>query len=141
VSGPRLSDEESAALSHYVRWVADAMELRDWTIHISNEPCEEHAQATIEPIYARKSACIRFGRDFRELDPLEQRHTVVHELVHCHLESAKDMVFKDLEEHLGKPCDQIFYHGWNRQFEYGVDGIATALAKHMPLIDWPKPAE
>jgi hypothetical protein len=47
------------------------------------------------------------------------------------------MVRTDLEEFLGKQTDQVFYNGFRRQVEYSTDAIATAIAKHMPLIDWP----
>jgi hypothetical protein len=131
-----MNDRDRAALSLYVRWVADELELRDWTINLSAELPPEGCHALVTSTYGRKLATIKFEDDFRSLDPEQQRHTVVHELVHCHLESATNIVLNDLEEYLGKTADQVFWNGFKRQIEYGVDGIASAIAKHMPLIDW-----
>ena len=118
--------------------MADEMELRDWTIVLSDKPAPEDALGYVKVTYGRKLATIDLTPDFRDCDLEEQRHTVVHELVHCHLEPATNMVLNDLEEPLGKQADQIFWEGFKRQNEYAVDALASAIAKHMPLIDWPK---
>lgn len=132
-----MTDRDWEALSRYVRWVANAMELRDWTLDLQRRPCDRGAIASIHPTFGRKVADIYFDEHFRTLVPEVQRHTVVHELIHCHLEPAANMVYKDLEEQLSKPADQIFWNGFNRQIEYGVDALANVIAAHMPLIEWP----
>lgn len=133
-----MTKREWAALGRYVRWAADTMELRDWTFEIAHDPPDPDANARINLTYARKLAVVRFCSDFRQMPAEQQRHTVVHELVHCHLESATNMVLNDLEGHLAKPTDQIFWEGFKRQIEYGVDALASTIAKHLPLIAWPK---
>lgn len=131
-----MTEHERQALYRYIRWVANEMELRDWTIELLRETCEDGAYAVVYPTFGRKIAEIKLTENFRELAPETQRHTIVHELVHCHLEPAANMVYKDLEDYLGKQTDQIFWNGFKRQIEYGVDAIAAAIAKHLPLIDW-----
>lgn len=131
-----LTEPERVVVGRYMRWVADAMELRDWTMELSHEPADKDAYASIRATYGRKVALVDLCDNFRTLDADKQRHTIVHELVHCHLESAANMVFRDIEDFLGKQSDQIFYNGFKRQIEYGVDALASAIAKHMPLIDW-----
>lgn len=133
-----MTRREFAALGRYVRWVANEMGLRDWTIEVSHDRAPSDCNAFVTNTYGRKLATIRFCSDFRTLSPEDQRHTVAHELVHCHLESATNMVLNDLEECLGKPADRVFWSSFKRQMEYGVDALAAAYAKHLPLIDWPK---
>lgn len=133
-----MTDADFDALTRYVRWVANELELRDWTITVTREAAPADALAHIRGTYGRKLALIDFAADFRSHDAEDQRHTVVHELVHCHLESATNMVLNDIEDSLGKTTDQVFWNGYKRQIEYGVDALASALAKHLPLIDWPE---
>lgn len=131
-----MTKKERKALGLYIRWVGDAMELRDWTFELSRKEPDTDAFATVTPTYGRKIAVIDLCPDFRAMAPEKQRHVIVHELVHCHLEPAASMVRSDLEKHLGETTDRVFWDGFKRQVEYGVDALASAIAKHMPLIDW-----
>lgn len=131
-----MTKAERKVLGGYVRDTADAMELRDWTIELMHDPCEDGAMATVNSPFGRKLARVWVCEDFRERSAEEQRDTIVHELVHLHLESAASMVRTDLEEHLGKQADKLFFDAWRRLFEYGIDGLSAAIAKHLPLIDW-----
>lgn len=133
-----MTRRDRKALGRYIRFVADAMELRDWTFVLSHDPAPDDCHAHITNTYGRKLAVIQVASDFRSAPPEQQRQTICHELVHCHLESSTNMVLNDLSEHLGKQADWLFWESFKRQIEYGVDALASALAKHMPLIVWPK---
>jgi len=132
-----MKKRDRKELGRYVRWCADQMELRDWTIHLGHEPAPSDADGYVVITYGRKLARITVAEDFRSFDPERQRHTIAHELIHCHLESACNMVQNDLERHLSTQADQVFFDGFKRQIEYGVDALASAVAKHLPFIDWP----
>lgn len=131
-----MKKKERKTLCRYIRWVANELELRDWTIELLRAPAPADSLGYVHITYGRKLAEIRLSSDFRTRHPEDQRHTIVHELVHCHLESAHNMIFNDLEEFLGKQTDQVFYNGFKRQVEYGVDALASAIAKRLPVIDW-----
>ncbi len=113
------------------------MELRDWRICLLPEPAEDDSCGQIKVIYGRKVAEMRVNSRFREYTLENQRDTIIHELVHCHLESPCNMVQNDLEALLGSATDGVFWEGYKRQMEYAVDALAKAIAKHLPLIDWP----
>lgn len=132
-----MRKRDRKALCHYIRWVADEMELRDWTFELMREPAPPDAWGRTVLTYGRKLAQIYVCEEFRTLAPEKQRQCIVHELVHAHLEGATNMVFNDLDRHLGAQSDEIFGAGFRRHIEYGVDGLADALAKHLPLIEWP----
>lgn len=126
-------------LADYLRAIADEMGLRDWDVRLEDEPCEPGNAATCKLTFGRKLAKVYVEKDFRSAQtPEEQRDTIVHELVHCHFESMASMVRCDLERVLGRPMDDVFFNGFERQFEYGVDAVAVAgaLARHLPLISW-----
>lgn len=133
-----VTKKDRKALIAYIRSTADAMGLRDWDIRLDEEWAQQGKAASVQAAYGRKFARIWIGREFRTESPEDQRNTVVHELIHLHLESAGDMVFSDLEKILGRPADAVFTNGFSRQLEYGVDALACALAPHMPLIEWPE---
>lgn len=133
-----MNERERDALIGYIRWVANEMELRDWTFDLSSRPADRDCYAQIFPTYGQKHAEISVDENFRTLDADKQAQIIAHELVHCHLEAASNMVFADLEPYLGKAADQIFWNGYKRQMEYGVDALATVIAKHMPNISWPE---
>ena len=134
-----MNARERKVLGEYIRSVADAMELRDWTLELSHGPPDlEDSFAEVTPTDGRKIAVIAFCEEFRRLEPTKQRMIVVHELVHCHTAMVQHQVERDLEKHLGLPVDRIFFHSFRRNLEYAVDGLTHALAKHLPLIEWPK---
>jgi hypothetical protein len=133
-----VKKRDRKALALYIRSTADQMGLRDWDFNLLREPCDDDCNAQCRVIYGRKLADIRVSEHFREFDPARIRRTVVHELVHFHLAAATNSVEHDLDGHLSGQANGLFYSGWLRNLEYGVDGIATAWATTFPLIKWPK---
>lgn len=88
--------------------------------------------------YGQKEVGVTFGEHFRERPAESQRETVVHELVHAHLDFCWKMVQTDLGDALGKPVYYVFCDSYRRAMEYAVDALAKTIAKDMPLIEWPK---
>jgi hypothetical protein len=131
-------------LREYVRDMADALELRDWTITVTvTEPDSpgradgKRWQASSESIPGRKFVYLTFAPDVREWRLQSLRSTVAHELIHAHFAPLIEMVREDLFQHLGRPTYEVFCDGATRWLEYGVDAMADATAKHLPLIEWP----
>lgn len=133
-----MRKRDRKVLGAYIRGAADMLELRDWTFGLAHAPADPGKQATVDIVYGRKLAQIAVCEDFRDLPAEEQRHVIAHELVHCHLESACSMVRSDIVAHLGGPADGVFWAGFVRQIEYGVDALASAVEELLPLIDWPE---
>ncbi len=133
-----MTKRDRAALGRYVRWVANEMELRDWTVTIGADHCEPLLEGNATCTYGQRHLAIEFGEHFRDRDPEEQRETVVHELVHAHLDVCWKMVQADLADALGKPVYYVFCDSYRRAMEYSVDALSKTIAKHMPLIEWSK---
>ncbi len=132
-----MNKHDWKVLGEYLKWCANEMELRDWTLILDHSPPpQEDANAYIRLTYGRKHAIIHVAKDFRQLRKEEQRSAIAHELTHCHFESCANMVQNDLEKHLGATGDQLFFDAWKRQYEYGVDAIASVVAKQLPYIKW-----
>lgn len=131
-------------LDRYVRWVANEIGLRDWTLEVViDQPAVDDGRdaskwgASCAPVVGRKYATLTFAPWHRRETRESLRETVVHELVHCHLFGVWDTCRSDTLTHLGQATYDVFISSVERHMEYGVDAIAEALAPHMPLIDWP----
>lgn len=134
-----MKPKDRRALGRYLRWVANAMGLRDWTITVLHDPCDEDSLGVCNPTYGRKMADISFPADFRHsVTPEGQRQTVVHELLHCVFAAEQDHIRIHLPRHLAQSTYDVFNDTYRQMHEYAIDGLADALAPHMPLIQWPK---
>lgn len=134
-----LTDAEWDVLDTYVRQVADTLALRDWTFRLErDQPCPDDAGAQINCLDGRRHALLRINRDFRDEEPGEQRHQIVHEVIHCHFAAAHHTVELDVKQALGEAAGSLLDRLFSRSVEYAVDGLAQAVAPTFPLIDWPK---
>lgn len=131
------------ALGHYVRYIADEMGLRDWTfeVEIGCPDVElpwgtEPALASIECVDGQKFATITFAEGTKGMPKAHVRHTVVHELIHAHLNPACELVRVDAKDGFSQATYEMLMASFRRSVEFAVDGLADALAPHMPLIDW-----
>jgi hypothetical protein len=107
----------------YIRRIADLMMLKDWRIEISEEHPADGAHASCEPVQGRKFATLRLSSGFVEGTQHEQRQTVVHELIHCHFGHAWRLL--EVNDHMTT--------GAKMALEYGIDGLADAIAPLLPL--------
>jgi hypothetical protein len=133
-----MTRAQRKTLTDYIRLLADEMRLRDWTVELGEEPCDAGRCASVHLVYGRKLATISVPNDVSGTDAEELRHTLVHELIHVHFEPATNAVLNDLQTLIGRPADMVFWEGFKRQYEYGTDGLADAISRHFPLIDWGK---
>ena len=133
-----MKKKDRKALARYVRWAANELGLRDWTVEVRAGGCEERAFASVDPTEGRRYAVITFCDEFRQLTLDEQRNAVVHELLHCHHAAATDIVRLDVCQQMSQAAYDVMFGGFKRQIEYMVDALADAFAPHLAHIDWPK---
>ena len=108
----------------YVRQLADILHLKDWRIDVYEDaPGDPNAIASCNPIDGRKYAVIRLGESFLTDTPDDQRQTLTHELMHCHLGPMARMI----ESHGDFPPAAKL------AMEYCVDGLADAIAPLLPM--------
>lgn len=122
----RIEDERRLSWQDYFREVADRMRLKDWTVEVMPDPpADSDALAEVVCTYGRLWATVRLGDSFLVRSPEEQRHVVVHELVHCHTDLAARVALEAMPE----PVKDVF----RRLKEHETDALAAVLAPHMPL--------
>lgn len=137
-----MKKRDRRALKAYVRELADLMGLRDWDFNVvigdptADLPGVDCASASIECVDGRKYAVITFADWVRQGSPEDIRDTVCHELIHAHLNPACEIVRVDACDLMQQQTYETLMAGFRRNVEFAVDGMAGALAKHLPLIEW-----
>ena len=108
----------------YVRQLADMLRLRDWRVEVSEEgPGASDAIASCAPVQGRKYAVIRLAESFLTDPPADQRHTLTHELLHCHFGPFCRAI--ESVDAMSAPISLAM--------EYCVDGLADAIAPLLPM--------
>lgn len=117
------------ALGEYISYLLLIVESTDWRVQISSEyPDGEDAMASIECIYGRRLANLRLCKDFPTLKPEQQRHTLVHEILHIVTDACDNVIQNaDLPAVLGRPAYTILNATWRTQVEYLTDTLAYAI--------------
>jgi hypothetical protein len=122
-----MTDERKTRYGDYVRELANAMGLRDWTISISvAPPSDENHIAANWATYGRKLQTLYLSERFLDSSAEEQRATLVHELVHAQFAHLHSLALRLLTSDGAKEA-------WTLAMEYTVDGIAEEWAKTLPL--------
>lgn len=148
-----MTDEEKQAFADYVRAVMDELHLKDWDANVhfvapslnQSHPDaldKDTRNAQVETTRWRKQASFEFDPDLLpETSPDEIRQTVVHEIIHCHFSEMWHWARITLLDHgdVTQTFYDMFIAGIEQGMEMGVDGVADAVAPHMPVFQWPKP--
>lgn len=111
----------------YVDQIVRLMGLSHWNIDISGEPAAPGNMADIYTPVGRCCATLRFSDAYYEAAPHQRRQTVVHELLHCW--------FAPTAQCAQLTVPRTVYAAIGLHLEYGIDGLAEAIAGTMPLPD------
>lgn len=120
-----MNDNQVLEYGFYVRDLANRLALRDWTFVLEPEHCTPGRNAEIQPCFGRKHATLRLSNLFLQMPAGLQRHTLVHELMHCHLAELSFYI-----QHLAFG-DAL--RAARIMQEMAVDGLADAMAILLPL--------
>lgn len=123
-------------LVDYLAVLGGHLELRDWTLSLYRLPLDddEEAFAQVVPTYGQKRATVHLCRDFAKLDPDTALRVLVHELLHCHLDSVERHLDEVLPDLVGKPIADLIGAAVHERIEFAVDAIADAIAPHLPPL-------
>lgn len=117
---------EAPDFQPYFRAIFDRLGLKDWEVVIEDDPPENpDAFANVECVYGRKLAHVSLSRNYLRSSEEKQRHGATHEALHCHHTMADQIV--------GKLANDGEYAYYRLAHEYGIDGVAVAVAPLMPL--------
>ena len=117
----------------YVRLLASRMGLGDWKITMGKAlPADGPDLARIDISYGRKRAVLHLSLGVKEIARVDQRHTLVHELIHCYLEPVR-LASLNWTSQLGAKAAQMAVESVHYNVEFAVDAMATAWAPCLPL--------
>jgi hypothetical protein len=102
------------------------MRLRDWRFDIVLVP-ELDSMASIECTPNRQHAVIRLGEQYFDSDAEQQRHCLVHELVHPHLDGIRTAACT-IQDAVGQQTYGVFARNHDDQLERATDQLATMIS-------------
>jgi len=125
-----------AACEAYLAELQRALRLRDWTIEIDwGRPADSGYLASVGMIPDRRVAKVWLGEGFEAKPREEQRGTLVHELLHCHLRDV-EAAAEHARTVLGAPAGDLLSRVMRNQIELATDAIEAAVSPHLPLPPW-----
>jgi hypothetical protein len=134
--------------SAYIADVQGRMLLRNWNVVLEREavkqPRVHHADAdeavaaSVDCLPGRREATVKLHERFDDYSRAEQRHIVVHELLHLHLAGMKTHLVKQFGDWEGG-VRLTLYNAHISHEEYAVDDLARIIAPSMPLPPKVKP--
>jgi hypothetical protein len=126
----RMSHKKPEPVAKYLSRLAEAMGLGDWVLDVREEPADEGTVAEIDCTLGQKHARVYLCEEWTDLDPVTQRDTLVHELVHAHLSQLRHMADTLFDEVKGGKVAKAAFHLVE---EYATEAIAQAWAPLLPL--------
>lgn len=131
---PGMSEELFAEVKVVVGKLQTTMNLRHWDILIFRSPAEcDQTGAQITPVEGQWIANMHLGKDWATFATKFKRQSLVHELIHVHMQPMNDIMRLGLPRLLSDSAYEAIWESFRQQNEYTVDAMATAFNS---LVDW-----
>lgn len=127
-------DGDRDKLGRYIRLIADTVGLRDWFLDLGHgdPPGDNDFGGQCHCVPYQKKATIWLRSDWTTWPEDEIRHTVVHELLHCHLQGTQ-VALEPLADIIGNLGASIMVSSHHAALELAIDGMAYEWSKLLPL--------
>lgn len=122
------------ALVAYVEQLMAVLKLSEWHVTIDLASDSGDAYAQVHLVIAQQNATLELSPSFLDFDPVCQRDTLVHELLHLHLNPIADLSSQLLGDALDGPLVAMHERGVLHDIEGRVDVLACAVGA---LLDPP----
>lgn len=121
----------------YLDKLIKAMRLSDWSIIVEFSKKDRNVFATLEQQPDQKRAILTLSQKFLELDSEDQRQTLVHEMIHCHLFNLHYQVEESFRVVATGKNQELFEVMLESEIEKATDGLADAFAHFLPDFKLP----
>jgi hypothetical protein len=133
-----LSEEQRVYLEHWLRRQADRLGLRDWTIRMTaHAPNDDDAWAVSHVQDNTEESVVSVSKAFLSQDAEDQRHSLTHELLHCHFYPVTRMAERLWASELGRRTEAVIEQAVQITEERAVDRLARALAQLLEPVEMP----
>jgi hypothetical protein len=120
----------------YLGYLQVETRLTDYEVDIKPEPCDDDAAADIRVMDTRRIARLRLCKGWEQVEADEQRHVLVHELMHIYLWKI-ELAACDCEDSMTKKAFGVYYAAFDRAIESAADALAEVIApKLMTMPEW-----
>lgn len=128
-----MNDTTFAAYSAYIRTLANALLLADWEIAFDRSAADygTWAQVTVCDVENHARVYV-WWPEFFHRSLAEQRQSLIHELLHLHLDRPQ-RIMTHLSEHNDDGVSQFARDAHRKEIEICVQRLARILAPHLPL--------
>lgn len=120
-----------ASLVTYIGQVKSLLGLSDWRVDVDPEPCSQQYDAYVTVVPGHKWAIIELGPTFADKPADEQRHTIVHELLHLHFDEVRGVLKRNLPD---DPMHRVIMNEHLNFIEHGVEAVASAVHVLLPEV-------
>lgn len=128
-----IFDSDCDYIGPYLRFLADRVGLRDWTIDVADSPPEDESLAATAAIpQSRKWITIAFATSWMNEREEAFRQTCVHELLHAHFEDIWHPL-NTIQGYIGEQLYIPAYEGMQLHIEHAIDAIADEWSRLLPL--------
>jgi hypothetical protein len=133
-----LSEEQRVYLEHWLRRQADRLGLRDWAIRMTaHAPTNENSWAESHIQDNSEETVVAVSKDWLTQDPEEQRHSLTHELLHCHFYPVTRMAERLWSSELGRRTEAVIEMAVQITEERALDRLARALSQLLESVEVP----
>lgn len=121
-----LTTEDWDGIGQYVSYIRDGLGLHQWTVHVSHKPASKDAQASISPVYGRKHAILSLARGWPDVDRKEQKHTIIHEMLHLLFFDTQSTLHR-MQEVISEDLFYLLWESHTEALEFAIDHLADVL--------------
>jgi hypothetical protein len=119
----------------YLNAHRDVMNLRQWTLKVSNDIPADDSWADVEVSENLWEATIRLSADFFKESPESQRRILAHELMHVH-NAALERLMGTLSGVLGSQAYEVLDKVWDTEGERVAEALSFVVAGVLPLPEF-----
>lgn len=125
----------ASTVAKYLRTLAAELGLAGWRLDVEHAESSPEHWATVAVERAQQVATVSVTPDLFSQPAADQRHYLVHELIHIHL-APLDWSHEDVTAGLSKRARELADATWRQRSERACDDVARLVAPGLPLPPW-----
>ena len=130
--------EKELYLISYLELLVKSMRLSDWSIIVELSDKDKNVFATMESQPDQRRAILTITSNFLQLDEEDQKQTLVHEMIHCHLFALHYQAEEAFKIYSTSKAQEVFALMLESEIEKATDALADIIAPLLPGFILPK---